>query len=270
MEGIDLISQVALELKQRNYSSATQKAYLRCLKNYFSRVGNWQHPSETRIKRFLLNIAENTSPQTANIYLNALNFLYRELLHWPGIKNVHFSKTPQKLPAILSSAEIAQLLKSTTNPKHRLLLALAYGAGLRVSEIVSLRFADLDFSRHLIYVRKAKGQKDRVTLLPDRLEKTLRENASTMQTDDFVFESTRKTKLTTRTAQKIFAQALRKAKITKSATFHSLRHSFATHLLENGTDVRYVQELLGHANIRTTQIYTHLTQPALRNIKSPL
>jgi site-specific recombinase XerD len=119
-------------------------------------------------------------------------------------------------------------------------------------------------------LKDAKGKKDRMTIFPEKLKNNLIEIMTLRDKDDYVFESNRGGKLTEITAQKVFENALNKAKIQKDATFHSLRHSFATHLLENGVDVRYVQELLGHQNIRTTQIYTQVTNPAIRKIKSPL
>ena len=150
------------------------------------------------------------------------------------------------------------------------MLALAYGAGLRVSEVVNLRVQDLDTTSKTVIVRAGKGQKDRISVLPSSLTNDLFDLTINHQPDNLVFRSERGGKLTTRTAQKIFEGACKKAGILKPATFHSLRHSFATHVLENGTDIRYVQALLGHNNIRTTQIYTHVTNPALKNIKSPL
>ncbi len=129
---------------------------------------------------------------------------------------------------------------------------------------------DLDFDDLTVHIKQAKGLKDRISLIPKSLVNKLRNLVAGKANNDFVFTSERGGKLTTRTAQKVFEKALRKAGIKKEATFHSLRHSFATHLLENGVDVRYVQELLGHRNIRTTQIYTQVINPKLKNIKSPL
>ena len=154
--------------------------------------------------------------------------------------------------------------------KHRLMLGLAYGAGLRVSEVVATRVQDLDLAELTIHIKQAKGKKDRISVLPEKLIEELRRMVAGKLGDDLVFPSEWGGQLTTRTAQKIFEQALVRANITKPATFHSLRHSFATHLLENGVDVRYVQELLGHQNIRTTQLYTQVTNPKLKSIQSPL
>jgi len=171
---------------------------------------------------------------------------------------------------VLSRSEIEKILQSVANRKHKLLLSLVYGAGLRVSEVVSLRVQDIDFDRELIHIKNAKGRKDRVTILPKKLVQEFQGLSQFCSGKDFVFCSNRGGRLSARTAQKIFEQALKNAGIKKDASFHSLRHSFATHLLENGTDVRYVQALLGHQNIRTTQYYTQVTNPSLRKIVSPL
>ncbi|PIT92212.1 MAG: hypothetical protein COU08_03480 [Candidatus Harrisonbacteria bacterium CG10_big_fil_rev_8_21_14_0_10_42_17] len=141
---------------------------------------------------------------------------------------------------------------------------------LRVSEVVQLKAADLSIDEFIVHIKEAKGNKDRISVMPEKLQDPLRNIIAGKRADDFVFSSNRGGKLTTTSLQKMFRKILAKTGIKKPATFHSLRHSFATHLLENGTDVRYVQALLGHSNIRTTQQYTQVTNPALKNIKSPL
>ena len=133
-----------------------------------------------------------------------------------------------------------------------------------------MRTVKTDGLEHHLLEKEAKGKKDRITIFPERIENDIQNLIAGKNSDDYLFESERGGRLTERTAQKIFENALKKSGIQKDATFHSLRHSFATHLLENGVDVRYVQVLLGHQNIRTTQIYTKVTNPAIKNIKSPL
>ncbi|MFH1956609.1 MAG: tyrosine-type recombinase/integrase, partial [Patescibacteria group bacterium] len=150
------------------------------------------------------------------------------------------------------------------------LISLSYGAGLRVSEVINLKIKDININELTIHIKEAKGNKDRITIFPDSLCDEIKKIISQNGKDDYLFASERGGKLSERTAQKIFENALQKSGIKKDATFHSLRHSFATHLLENGVDVRYVQELLGHQNIRTTQLYTKVTNPSIKNIKSPL
>ena len=171
---------------------------------------------------------------------------------------------------MLSRSEIEKILEATENTKHKLLLSLAYGAGLRVSEAISLKAQDIDFHELTIHIKQAKGKKDRISVFPEKLSADIQNLIAGKEKNDFVFSSERGGKLTTRTAQKVFENSFKKSGVKKDATFHSLRHSFATHLLENGVDVRYVQELLGHQNIRTTQLYTQVTNPKLKNVKSPL
>ena len=173
------------------------------------------------------------------------------------------------MPVVLSRKEIEGIISKIYNQKHKFVIILGYAAGLRISEVVNLRVKDIDLEELTIHIKNAKGKKDRITIFPKKLISGLRELIFDKKRNDFVFESTRGGKLTTSSLQKILKNALRKSGIKKDATFHSLRHSFATHLLENGTDVRYVQELLGHQNIRTTQLYTQVTNPNLKNIKSP-
>lgn len=184
--------------------------------------------------------------------------------------DIRFSKRNLKLPVILSKNEIIGILNNIKNKKHKLILFLAYSSGLRVSELRDMHVKDVDLENLVIHIKNAKGKKDRITVLSEKIVKPLSQLISFKDKNDIVFETERGGKYSTRTLQKIFSDNLKKSGIKKDATFHSLRHSFATHLLENGTDIRYVQELLGHNNIRTTQIYTYVTNPNIRNIKSPL
>lgn len=266
------INKTEVELKIRNYSPKTIKSYLYCLKEYFAfKKGNIEKLDIENIKKFLLQKQRyNLSPQTINLYLNAIKFFYREVIKTSRKIDLKLAKRDKKLPVVLSRNEIGEAISNISNPKHKLLLALAYGAGLRVSEVVNLKVKDLDLNELTIHLRQAKGKKDRITIFPEKLRTKIQNLIVGKDKNDFVFESERGGRLTTRTAQKVFEKALKKAKIRKDATFHSLRHSFATHLLENGVDIRYVQELLGHQNIRTTQRYTQVTNPSIKNIKSPL
>ncbi len=245
---------------------------MNCLKEYFNfKKNNLEKIDEAKIRQFLLNKqSKNYSPQTINLYLNAIKFFYREVLKIPQKINLKFAKQTKKLPIVLSKEEIKNVIKSIKNPKHKLIISLAYGSGLRVSEIVNLKINDINLEELTIHLKNAKGKKDRITVFPEKIKIKLQNLIANKNINDYLFESERGGKLTERTAQKVFENALRQGGIKKEATFHSLRHSFATHLLENGVDVRYVQELLGHKNIRTTQVYTQVTTPKLKNIKSPL
>ena len=223
------------------------------------------------IEEFLLDKhTRKQSPQTVNIALNAVKFLYAEVLKDPQKIDLKFAKRNKRLPIVLSHTEIERIIEATDNTKYRLMISLGYACGLRVSEVVNLTVADLDIDELVVHIKGAKGKKDRISVLPEKLQNDLRNSIAGKSNSDFVFGSNRGGKLTTTSLQKMFRKSLKKAQVQKPATFHSLRHSFATHLLENGTDVRYVQKLLGHSNIRTTQIYTQVTNPNLKSIKSPL
>ena len=260
------------ELKLRNLSPKTIKSYLQALRSYFFFKGkDYGEVDVSNIRKYILQKLESgAASQTTNLHLSAIKFFYRDVMHADVYIDVQFAKRPSRLPVVLSRKEINQLLQATSNAKHRLLLALAYGAGLRVSEVVHLRIRDIDLDEMILTVRQAKGKKDRISIIPEKLVDDLRVVIADKHGNTCVFESGRGGMLTTTSLQKIFHRACAKAGIKKEATFHSLRHSFATHLLENGTDTRYVQELLGHNDIRTTQRYTKVTNPRLKMIKSPL
>ncbi len=266
------LEQVEQELKLRNYSFKTIKVYLSCLREYFNfKKFNLEKIDEENIKQFLLNKqSKKYASQTVNLYPNAIKFFYREVLKIPQKINLKFAKRSKKLPIVLSKKEIKSIINSTKNPKHKLIISLAYGTGLRISEVIGLKVKDVNLEELTIHLKDAKGKKDRITIFPEKIKINFQRLIASKNPNDYVFESERGGKLTERTAQKVFGNALQKTDIKKDATFHSLRHSFATHLLENGVDIRYVQELLGHRNIRTTQVYTQVTNPKLKNIKSPL
>jgi len=268
----ELLSKIENELNLRNYSKKTVKSYLCCLSDFFCYIKNVKKdPDVSEIKKYLL--AKHTagqSSQTINLHLNAIKYFYREIFKSPVVINLKFAKTSKKLPIVLSRVEINRIISSIKNEKHRLIVALSYGAGLRVSEVIRLKVGDVDLEELTIHIKDAKGNKDRLTVFPEKLKADLFELMALQHGNEYLFESERGGKLTERTAQLVFLDALKKSGIKKDATFHSLRHSFATHLLENGVDVRYVQELLGHRNIRTTQLYTKVTNPNIKKIKSPL
>lgn len=267
----EFLQKVHRELSIRKYSTKTIKAYIASLQKYFAfKAEKLEIFDEENIKDFLYTLSQkNASASLINQYINAIQFFYREIIKTPQKVHFKFAKKPEKLPVVLSHSEIIRSIDSLENGKHRLLLSLAYSAGLRVSEVQDLKVGDIDFENFLLHIKGAKGQKDRITPFSKKLQNFLRNAIAGKEKTEIVFESNQGGKLTARTLQKIFQNALQKSGIKKAATFHSLRHSFATHLLENGTDVRFVQELLGHSNIRTTQRYTQVTNPSLKNIKSP-
>lgn len=175
----------------------------------------------------------------------------------------------KKLPIVLSTGEIKSIFNSVTNLKHKTLLSLLYSAGLRIGEAINLEITDIDSKRMLIHIKQAKGKKDRYTLLSLAFVKLLRTYYIAYKPTKYLFEGQNKEKYSNASAQKVLKTAVLKAGIKKKVTLHSLRHSFATHLLEKGTDLRYIQELLGHSSPKTTMIYTHVTETSLKNIKNP-
>lgn len=269
MQGI--LNQTEKILKLRNYSVKTQKSYLLYIKQFltFSQKHKLKN-KEIAVEQFLLQkFEQNQSPQTVNLALNSLKFFYKEIIGDPLPPSFKFAKRNKKLPVVLSKNEILKIITNIDNAKYRLAISLAYASGLRVSEIQNLKIKDLDLEELSIHIKEAKGKKDRISIFPKKLKTAFQNLIAGKNFNEFIFPSNRNKKLSSRSFQKAFKDALQKSKISKDASFHSLRHSFATHLLENGVDIRYVQELLGHANIRTTQIYTQVTNPKLKQIKSP-
>ena len=267
-----ILSKTEKLLKLRNYSSRTIKAYSLYINEYlgFAKKNTIKDKNKA-IECFLLEKQKRgNSPQTINLALNSVKFLYREVLKTRGIIDFKCAKRSKKLPIVLPRKEIEKIISQINNSKHKMMVSLGYASGLRVSEIINLKVKDVELEELMIHIKNAKGKKDRITVFPEKLKNDIQTLTVGKNNNDLVFESIRGGKLTTTSLQKVFRRALERSGIKKDATFHSLRHSFATHLLENGVDVRYVQELLGHANIRTTQIYTKVTNPSLKNIKSPL
>lgn len=223
------------------------------------------------IRNYLEQLADNgRSSSTINIVYSALKFYFETVYRRRFFVNIPRMKKSGYLPVVFSKDEVKKILSAINNVKHKLMIAVLYSSGLRVSEVVRLKVEDLDFSNLLLRVRHGKGDKDRSTVLSDKVADVLKRYVKNKQLGDYLFANSHGEKLTERAAQKIFASALKKSGVKRTAGCHSLRHSFATHLLESGTDIRYIQELLGHKKLETTQIYTKVTNWGLKNIHSPL
>jgi len=223
------------------------------------------------VRAYLEYLAKNHSASTLNTAYSALQFYFVKILCRKFFVNIPRAKKSHYLPVVLSKSEVARLLVSLINSKHHCIVSLLYGAGLRVSEVVRIKMLDIDFDRMLLRVFQGKGKKDRFTLLPNSLHEVLRNQNRPKKPTDYLFTNNRGVgRLTERSVQKVVELASKRAGITKSVHPHTLRHSFATHLLEAGTDIRYIQELLGHANLKTTQIYTKVSTNSLQGIQSPL
>lgn len=206
-----------------------------------------------------------------NQAINAIKFHLEHVLRGARATfEVDRPRPEQKLPSVLSEEEVAALLNSVTNAKHKIILFLLYSAGLRISELLALRPTDIDADRGLIYVRNAKGRKDRVTLLSREAKNAIDLYLKAFNPTQYLIEGGPAHPYSARSVNNIIKTACNKAGIRKNASAHTLRHSFATHLLENGTDLRYIQKLLGHESSTTTERYTHVTKKGLENITSPL
>ncbi|MAG44264.1 integrase [bacterium] len=264
------------ELKIRDFSQKTIKVYLYYNQNFLDYCG--KDPTsikELDIKLYIKHLIENkgVSSATARLALNALKFYYLNVKkrRFNYLFTINMPRRPKRLPVVLSKPEVSRLLNTVSNSKHKLILALMYSAGLRVGEVVKLKTEDFDFDNKILWVRQGKGKKDRQSLISDKLIAVLRKLVETKEKRQYLFSGQQTGRhLSTRSVEKVFSRALKNADIKKQATCHSLRHSFATHLLEDGVDIRYIQRLLGHQSLATTQIYTAVTNKALREIKSPL
>lgn len=187
-----------------------------------------------------------------------------------NIDYIYPDRSSVKLPKVLSSHDVSKIIDSTENLKHRAILATVYGCGLRVSELVNLKLTDIDSKRMAVRIENSKGNKSREAMLPANLLRMLRKYYLEYKPIEYVFNGRDGGKYTVRSAQEVFKKSLKKAKLNRQVSLHTLRHSYATHLIEKGIDIRFVQELLGHKNIKTTQIYTHLTDYTKFKIVSPL
>lgn len=270
---VDLMTQ---ELKIRNYSPKTIKSYGCCVRTfaeYFAPRPLRKLENED-IRKFLMYLIEvkKLSAASVGLALNALRFLYVEIFQRPLVlQDFQAPKRRQRLPVVLSPEEVKSIFESLGNLKHRTMMMLTYSAGLRVGEIVRLRLEDIDSHRKVIFVRSAKGNKDRYTILSDLVLATLREYWKAYKPKVWVFEGQREGKqYSIRTAERVFESAAQKAGIHKHVSIHTLRHSFATHMLEQGTDIRFIQELLGHSSVKTTEIYTHVSKRHIGVLKSPI
>lgn len=256
----------------RNYSP-------RSIENYISQVSlvschfgkSPDHISIAELKEYLFHKVEtkNLSASSVNQTISAFKILFTDVLgrDWDPVK----IKRPKPLPVVFSKEEISHILDGIINRKHYCLIALTYGSGLRLGEVTGLKFGDIDGDRMQLRVRGGKGNKDRYTLLSKDLLEKLREYYRYYRPKTYLFEGRTKGKpYSERGVQDLFKKILEESGIKKDATFHTLRHTFATHLLEQGTNIRVIQELLGHRSLRTTSIYLHVTNFDPSKIKSPL
>ena len=270
-----LYDQMKMDLELKNYSARTRQCYLACMRSFTLHFG--KSPAEMaddEIRQYLYYLIKEkkASQSVINQSYSALKFFYETTLQrqWNTLR-IPRVKTRKRLPVVLSKQEVASLFSATTNLKHKAILVTIYSGGLRLGEATHLKVSDIDSRRMMIRVRQGKGMKDRYTLLGKRTLKILRIYWHTYHPSEWLFPSrTPEESISHSSIQKTFKKALHEAGIKKKASVHTLRHSFATHLLEAGTDLYYIQHLLGHTTASTTAIYLHITGKDLGRIKSPI
>jgi len=277
-EGI--LRRVREALVSRGYRPNTRKVYLGLVRRFLEWVdgdpADVVEPADRLVSRYVTELVETRgiSRSYHNQLVSALRFLFETVLDQPELAlRIPRPRPEKRLPEVLSTSEVAGLLAQARHPKHRALLMLTYSAGLRVGEVVRLRPEDLDADRGLLRVRSGKGGRDRVSLLSPRALEAVRlyRRAFPDPHGKWLFPGARPGRhYTTRSLQRVVERCARAAGLSKRVTPHTLRHSFATHLMESGTNLRSIQELLGHQSPRTTQIYTHVARTRLASIRSPL
>jgi integrase/recombinase XerD len=272
MKKEEFLQKLEVELKISKNSKYTLRNYLNANSELltFSQK-NPEDMTEDDVKAFMASKLSDSSSSSIIVFLSALRFAYTSILKRDLTAGIKRPKREKRIPAVLTKEEVKRLFNALQNKKSKLMISLAYACGFRVSELVNLKLADLNFNEMIAHIRQAKGKKDRIVNLPAFLLEDLKEQVSHQQAEkqEYLFTGPNG-QLTDRNIQKIVMAAAKKAGIEKEVHPHTLRHSFATHLLENGVDIRKIQELLGHADLSTTQIYTHISREELKKIQSPI
>ena len=274
---MDVNELIKKEGLRRGLSPRTIKTYQVCVYRFLGKLQkDIRTITKSDVKNYLdYKIEKGATGSTINVYLNSIKFFYSCCLNRKLAVNIRYSKTPKRLPEVLTKDEVNLLIESIHNPKHKLLIKLLYSAGLRVSELVNLKIQDLDFNNNIGWVRNGKGNKDRLFIIAKSISEELQEFINNSNSDSnsrtrYVFTGQNKSHLSTRTIQEIIKSACKKSKIGKNIHPHTLRHSFATHLVQNRYDLGTIQNLLGHNSPKTTMIYVHMASPSLLNVISPL
>ncbi len=255
------------EIELRGLSEATKKKYLRINKDFltFIRKAPEQITRED-IKKYLafLIATKKTAPRSINLARSALLFFYNEVLEL-GISKIKTPKIQRTLPTVLTKTEIQSMIDAAGSKKGRFIIELLYSTGMRVSELVNLKSVDVELDQGIAWVRSGKGGKDRMIILPQKLYTQMKKRLK----QEYIVMG-KNGRLSERSVQEMIKRTSKKAHIKKNVTPHTLRHSFATHLLESGNDIRIIQELLGHSDLSTTQIYTHISNRQKMGVKNPL
>lgn len=262
------------ECERRKFSPRTIEAYQNCVEVFFRQTNKTPNQiTKKDVGEFLDKLMESgRSGGTIHVYLNALKFYFEEILGRNFRLDIKYCKRPERLPEVLTKEETINILEAIKNPKHKLMISLLYGAGLRVSELLNLRVGDINFENKYGFVRHGKGNKDRIFILPEKILNQLKEliQLENLSKEDFMFLTNRNERYSPRTIAEIIKKSCEINGIKRKIHPHTMRHSFATHLIQNGNSVNEVQSLLGHKSPETTMIYVHLASPKMLKIKSPL
>lgn len=269
MDANEFLKKIEVELKISKNSKYTIKNYIKASQDLINFTK--KQPDQIITEDVKLFIAENLTDKAATsitLFLAAIKYAYTSILNNNITEAIKRPKKETKLPTTLSKEEIKKLINEIKTEKSKLIVSLIYACGLRVSELTNLKISNLNFPEKIGHIKQAKGNKDRIFNIPEFLIEDLQHQSKKQKDEEYLF-SGRNGKLSTRNIQKIVSSAAKRAEL-KGVHCHTLRHSFATHLLENGVDIRKIQELLGHSNLSTTQIYTHVSTEELKKIKSPI
>lgn len=272
---IEAMQAFALKLKARRYSESTFKSYGSYFKLFLASFLDTppEQITEESIRKYIVKTVDDYeySNKTQGQMVNAIKFYYEQVL---GLeKTTYWLERPKKekrLPKVISEEDVIRLLGACNNLKHQCIVAMIYSSGLRRSELLNLKLGDVDLERYIVHIRDAKGKKSRHSILSKKLANVLKQYYLEYKPTFWLFEGRNGQKLSAESVTKIIKRAAEKAMLKKDVTPHILRHSFATHLLDKGVDIRYIQELLGHNSVATTEIYTHVSKKDLSMIKSPL
>ncbi|MDR2547056.1 MAG: site-specific integrase [Lachnospiraceae bacterium] len=269
------LDELRKELILRGYSKNTQRTYCSEFSQFLYLLGKYDvnKIDDTQLRSYFLYCFEKLELKESQINsrYNAIKFYYEQVMKRNMLLiNLPRPKRPSQLPKHISVRDIKKLFSVVTNQKHALMLKLCYGMGLRVSEIVNLKITDIDSGNMQVLIASGKGKKDRYVNLPESILDELHSYCKQYRPVKYLFEGQGGGKYSIRSVQNVFKSAMKKANINKDVGIHGLRHSYATHLLESGTDISYIQQLLGHSSIITTLIYTRVAQKNLKGIKSPL
>ncbi len=262
------IDKLKIELKLKGCSELTIRNYTWFVDKFlaFSKK-NTEELNEEDAKKYLADLIETKSRSTVSLAASSLRYFFSEVLKKP-IEGVKLPKKEKTLPEILSKDEIKKMIELADTYKSKIILKILYSSGMRVSELVNLKVSDLNLDEKIGWIRKGKGRKDRLFMLSEKLIPELENYFKKRQ--GYVYVLSKEKPLTPRNIQKIIKNLAFKIGIQKKVTPHTIRHSYATHLLEAGVDIRKIQVLLGHENLQTTQIYTHLSAEELKKVKNPL